>query len=349
MHEQCAFEVQYLGLPELAGRAESWWDDVLGVAHFSASPAGRSFGSVPVAEVLISPLGDAAGVCEVWRTPGPMRSGRVGAVHYRAGRHLLFGCVTVPEIAAPHRNGGDVPSPLRRATTQAYAGIFSVLDSLGYPHLMRVWNYLSDITADTAEGERYWQFNSARQLSFRARNRPVADNVPAASALGTRSGNPLVIYFLASPGAAKPIENPRQVSAFDYPARYGPHSPTFSRATLLDQHLGCPLLVSGTASIVGHETVHTDDVVAQTRESLTNISLVIDEANRVVGHRQYAPESLAYKVYVRHSGDLAAVTAEVHRAVGHAALVTYLQADVCRRDLLVEIEATGAGADRQRA
>jgi len=95
-------------------------------------------------------------------------------------------------------------------------------------------------------GERYWEFNSARQQSFRARNRAIAENVPAASALGTRSGNPLVIYFLASPGAAKPIENPRQVSAFDYPARYGPHSPTFSRATLLDQHLGFPLLVSGT-------------------------------------------------------------------------------------------------------
>ena len=132
MHEQSAFEVQYLGLPELAGRAESWWDDVLGVAHFSSSPAGQSFGSVPVAEVLISPLGGPAGVCEVWRTPGPLRSGRVGKVHYRAGRHLLFGYVTVPEIAASHRNGGDAQSPLRQATTQAYAGIFSVLDSLGY-------------------------------------------------------------------------------------------------------------------------------------------------------------------------------------------------------------------------
>jgi len=82
---------------------------------------------------------------------------------------------------------------------------------------------------------------------------------------------------------------------------------------------------------------------------LPNTTLVMAEPTGSVGRRQYAPESLAYKVYVRHSGDLAAVTAEVHRAVGRTAIVTYLQADVCRRDLLVEIEATGAGAERPRA
>ena len=37
------------------------------------------------------------------------------------------------------------------------------------------------------------------------------------------------------------------------------------------------LFVSGTASIVGHETQHRGDVVAQTRETLANLSSVLAE------------------------------------------------------------------------
>jgi enamine deaminase RidA (YjgF/YER057c/UK114 family) len=138
------------------------------------------------------------------------------------------------------------------------------------------------------------------------------------------------------------IENPRQVSAYYYPSKYGPKSPTFSRAALLTEPAGKTLLVSGTASIVGHESVHTDDVAAQTRETIVNINVLIAEANRLSGHPHYTADMLAYKVYVRNPQHLGTIATELRTAVGHRATVTYLHADVCRRDLLVEIEAASS-------
>jgi hypothetical protein len=59
------------------------------------------------------------------------------------------------------------------------------------------------------------------------------------------------------------------VSAYDYPRQYGPAAPSFSRAALTPDPL---LLISGTASIVGHASVHLGDVTAQLEETLANLA-----------------------------------------------------------------------------
>jgi enamine deaminase RidA (YjgF/YER057c/UK114 family) len=111
---------------------------------------------------------------------------------------------------------------------------------------------------------------------------------------------------------------------------------------MLIEPVGKTLLVSGTASIIGHESVHADDVAAQTRETIANINILITEANRLSGRHYYSTDVLAYKVYVRKPEHLSTIAAEFRAAVGYRATVTYLHADVCRRDLLVEIEAASS-------
>jgi enamine deaminase RidA (YjgF/YER057c/UK114 family) len=137
------------------------------------------------------------------------------------------------------------------------------------------------------------------------------------------------------------IENPRQTSAYHYPPKFGRHSPIFSRACVWGESGSGKLFVSGTASIVGHETIHSGDVIAQTRETMINISALLDEANRVVGAARYSLQGLKLKVYVRRPSDLAAIEATLAELLRPAAGIVYLQADVCREDLLVEIEAVG--------
>ena len=83
------------------------------------------------------------------------------------------------------------------------------------------------------------------------------------------------------------------------------------------------------------------DVAAQTRETLTNIDALLDEANRIVGSAHYALEALKFKVYVRRVSDFAAIESVLSAALHSSTTIVYLQADVCREDLLVEIEATG--------
>jgi enamine deaminase RidA (YjgF/YER057c/UK114 family) len=107
------------------------------------------------------------------------------------------------------------------------------------------------------------------------------------------------------------------------------------------------LFISGTASIVGHETIHQGDVDAQTRETMANIDALLEEANRVVGPARYSLDGLKFKVYVRRPSDLDAIEGVLSRLLRPSTPIVYLQADVCREDLLVEIEAaggSGAGA-----
>jgi enamine deaminase RidA (YjgF/YER057c/UK114 family) len=151
----------------------------------------------------------------------------------------------------------------------------------------------------------------------------------------------VVVYFLAGRSAPVFVENPRQVSAYHYPRQYGTHSPLFSRAALLRQPQSLTLFVSGTASIVGHRSLHIGDTTRQTRETLTNIEALLSEANRVARGARFELDSLAYKVYVRRPEDLPLIQSELAATLGSQAQVIYLQADICRQDLLVEIEATG--------
>lgn len=198
---------------------------------------------------------------------------------------------------------------------------------------------MADINGSSHGLERYRQFNLGRQNAFLACGREVMGNVPAACALGSAQG-PLTIAFLVGRTPPLAIENPRQISAYQYPQRYGPRSPSFSRASLVRLGQDEVLFVSGTASIVGHETLHPADVVAQTRETLVNIKAVISEANRQASQPKFDLGSLFYRVYVRHVADMSAIRSEMERAIGAAFKVIFLQADICREDLLLEIEAT---------
>ena len=337
---QPALRVDYLSRAELTSRPSDWWRSVLGVVPFGASAGFPTADDIPLVPVGLTVLGEADSAFEVWQLDEPLSSGRVGDVQYRKGDHVLFGHVSIAEanlgVAC-----GDEAAPLQQATARAYSDIFAALRELGYPHLLRIWNYLASINEDNALGERYRQFNSARREAFLSSQRVVEGDVPAASALGSGAGSPLVVYFLASPARARPLENPRQVSAYCYPRDYGPVSPTFSRAAIAAATVGQQLFISGTASILGHESVHIGDAFAQARESAANIAALIDAANAGRAGAQYSVGALKYKAYVRHASDLPAIQAGFAAGLRAEHPITYLQADICRRELLVEIEGVG--------
>jgi len=344
--------VDYLSVDELTAR-DSGWADVMGVALFSRSELANhgqkwlDAGDVPVARVTTQPLaaGKAASdkaVCEVWRAPGPYRSSKSGSVHYRASDQLLFGCVEIQEVQCAGTNGPA--AQLATAVERAYRELFSCVTQAGFPEVLRIWNYMSDITLEVSSTERYRTFNEARQKAFEAFHRDVKGAVPAACALGTPSSAPLVIYFIAARERGIAIENPRQVSAYDYPKEYGSFSPTFSRASLHRARGHAALLVSGTSSIVGHRTVHVDDVVGQARETVANMRAVIAEANRCVASESFAASSMKYKVYIRRPEDHAVINAELTAALEPEYPIVYLKADICRPRLLIEIEAFGAAS-----
>ncbi|MCB1894449.1 MAG: hypothetical protein H6945_15090 [Zoogloeaceae bacterium] len=319
-------------LPRLAMAQAATIDRVIGGLGF-----GPVAGSSSVVLEVEAPLLEAGGPAVCLLRDGEVESeGRAGRVRYRIGEGLLFGCLQVSESEF----GADSPARLADATRAAYGAVFDCLETLGCRHLVRVWNYLPRINDVEHGEERYRRFNAGRQQAFEAAGRALIGAVPAACALGT-GGDQLKIAFLAARGAFVPIENPRQTSAYRYPIEYGERSPTFSRAALLS-HGGVQLLmISGTAAIVGHRSLHGGDVLAQTREAIANIEAVLAQAGECSPCAGLRLADLDLTVYLRRRADLAPVSRLLAHEHGLPRRPLFVEADVCRSELLVEIEAYG--------
>ena len=295
-----------------------------------------------VTGVGFRPLSANATEVDGWLAGPGVQAGELGPVRWHTDGHWLFGTYdSTPEQAE---------AGLGELAQQAYTGIFRALEAAGTPHLIRLWNYLPAINREQSGLERYRQFNLGRQQAFLDAQRDAFAGAPAACALGTHDDGVFRVRFLAGRTPAQPLENPRQVPAWRYPSEFGPRTPTFSRAVLVPVSPDeLTLLISGTASIVGSASVHPGDVKAQTEETLRNLQAVIGAAHER-GSARFELPSMTCTVYVRQSADADQVRRSFEAAVGadsHAARrAIYLQADICRSDLLVEIEAhaTAAGA-----
>ncbi|KAF7598464.1 MAG: hypothetical protein CGU29_12480 [Candidatus Dactylopiibacterium carminicum] len=307
----------------------------LGLALYGADVAAADGQTAAVRMPL---LPDGGGIATAWLGEGPVVSGRHGQLHYCHNADYLFGCVSLRE--QDFTPSADT-SALQQASELIYILLFEVLTKTGFPCLLRCWNYLPSINHDDGGLERYRQFNIGRQDAFIAAGQAWLDGAPSACALGTAEGE-LLLYFLAGHVAPVPIENPRQTSAYRYPQQYGPRSPTFSRASVLRAPAQTVLFISGTAAIVGHASMHPGDVLAQTRETLANIEALLESSAEALGKRLRLPD-LCLKVFMRHPGDLPVVMDVLAAHGADPARSFYLQADVCRAELLVEIEAFGFG------
>lgn len=264
---------------------------------------------------------------EVWRGGGPVSSGRVGHLQWSSDGQLLCGAVHVDEGEA----GG-----IEQAAEQAYAQLLDFCTDQGFAAPLRLWNYIDAIIDGDGDRERYRQFNVGRARGMAGR---VAQ-FSAATAIGRHDGSRVLqVYWLAGRECGEPIENPRQVSAFHYPRQYGPQSPSFARA-MLPGASTMPLLISGTASVVGHASAHPGDLIGQLDETFRNIDSLLQgaHARRSQLSRQLGADSLL-KVYVRHRDALPAIADALARRLPDSVQRLLLHAEVCRRELLVEIDS----------
>lgn len=274
--------------------------------------------------VLQAPL-DAAPPHECWSIDaGVVARGFDGDLRWSQGGGWHFVAIEVEESA----QGG-----IEAACTHAYESLLTHVAACSDMHLLRIWNYLGAINRGEGDDERYRRFCSARAQSMSVHGMV---RYPAATAIG-HVGSPgrLQVYALCASAAGTAIENPRQVSAWNYPREYGPAAPSFARAMCLP---GGGLAISGTAAVVGHASHHHGDVVAQVLEAVANLRVLLERA----GQAEFDASS-PLKVYVRNPGDAAAVRAALARQLDPSVPRLLLQGDVCRRELLVEIDGWRLG------
>jgi chorismate lyase/3-hydroxybenzoate synthase len=269
---------------------------------------------------------------ELWQGPEPAEhwEPEAGIRAVRSGQLLM--------MAASHQQDAD--ESLEQLTSRLYRRLRRALKRAGFQHVIRFWNFVPAINATENGMERYRRFCIGRHEAFSG-DWPLDEaTYPAASAVGSASG-PLEIHALAAPTPGSPLENPRQVSAYHYPSRYGPRSPAFARASFVESGDGGTLFISGTAAIVEHRSVHPMDAAAQTREAVANLRALVEHAEARTARRlPLLRENTALRIYVRNAEDTEAVQQTLDREFPDRLPAVFVQADICRRELLVEIEGS---------
>lgn len=297
-------------------------EGLLGLIGYGGLPGDAVPPGAPCALIPLNALGGQS-LWEAWYAPGPVEYGETDGIRYASNGTVLLGMVQVP---------AEQPDT---AAYEAYLRIIRLTRAAGYPTIFRMWNYLPDINREQLGLERYRRFSIGRYQAFAESGFALGEDLPAASAIGSNHGD-LWVIFAAGRGSATQIENPRQVSAFRYPPEYGPRSPLFSRAMAFEADAGRALFISGTASILGHETVHPGDLVKQCATTVENLRAILDRAG--AESPAHLGGCATWKVYLRHPRDYDAVRACLVEALDPASSILYLAGDICRDDLLVEIE-----------
>jgi len=249
------------------------------------------------------------------------------------------------------------PLMLQRRTTEAYAAIHQLLTAQRTWHPVRIWNWIPDIHAPMDDAvDRYMVFNAGRFAAYHScyeSGRTFETAIATATGVG-HDGDDLVIQVLAGAHSGTSVENPRQIRSYRYSEKFGPMPPCFARATLTpDSTPAVPdLLIGGTASVRGEASVHTGDVGAQCHETLKNLAHLIAQAGCVRRHAKQSVQDVdlraelrrldSLRVFCVKTAQMKAIFEIVWPFVDHLerSRFEFVRADICRRELLVEIEGT---------
>ena len=170
---------------------------------------------------------------------------------------------------------------------------------------------------------------------------------PAATGIGMDQGGVLIEFVAIRPGTARtlPLDNPLQISAHAYSEKIlaggvytDKKTPKFERARYFELFGKKLIFISGTASIRGEKTVGIGDPAEQTKVTIQNISrLYSPQMLSRISKNNLQPKYGHARVYVKNPHDFPAIKKMFRRYFGRLPVV-YLIADICREELLVEIE-----------
>jgi enamine deaminase RidA (YjgF/YER057c/UK114 family) len=262
---------------------------------------------------------------EVYKTNEPPIYEYIGNTHTSRTSSLFFGITQ------------GLSDSLTERSDTLYMDVLDLISQKGMGKIYRVWNEIPHINKVGKREERYKEFCFGRSKALQ-RKEYSNDFLPAASAIGSQGTN-LGVYFIAGKSPSLQIENPLQISAYQYPKVYGERPPSFSRSQLLQTKEGEILFISGTASIKGYKSKHIGNIKKQTKLSLDNINTLCSSVKSDLNFSIYNnPESIFIKVYIRNHSDYITVKTILEKESECLNLI-FVVADICREELLVEIEA----------
>lgn len=271
---------------------------------------------------------------------------------------------SIPSVVCTTESGKEVwvgglgsvffPSDTRDAATKAFDQMKAILDAEGmsFNHIVRQWNFIGNILEIKNGYQNYQIFNEVRS-EFYQKYRTI-HGYPAATGIGMKLGGVLIDFCAVMTNdtvEVKPIENPNQINAYEYSqqvlkgitgdGKSVKHPPQFERALLLRNNIQSTLFISGTASIIGQDTIGIDDVEKQTIVTIENINKLTDQKR--IGQISVNSEAdwgkfIFLRVYVKNQDDFSKVKMICAEHFPEVPAI-FIESDICRENLLVEIEA----------
>lgn len=263
----------------------------------------------------------------------------------RRGNHVIITDGNCKELIT----AGITPKDTSRSTFEQAVEIFAVIGSIlkenGFEpcDIYRQWNYIPGITTFNDGRQNYQEFNDARSQFYNSCK--WTNGYPAATGIGTDVGG-VMIELNAVKGKDFPnmaIDNPVQVAAHNYSqdvlkgrtvAGFNRMTtPKFERARIF----GNTIFISGTAAIKGEKSNASTDVTEQTAMTMSIIDKLLSKDNIPI--QNDGAEYNILRIYVKNKTDIPAVEEFMRQ---HYPVVPkhYLVCDICRPELLIEIEGT---------
>ncbi|MBA7529000.1 hypothetical protein ES705_21192 [subsurface metagenome] len=227
-------------------------------------------------------------------------------------------------------------------------------ENLNFSNIVRQWNFIENIThiPDKRQNYQHYQiFNDVRSDYYNKSK--FIHGYPSATGIGTDICG-VVINFIAISAAKNmkivPVMNPGQIDAHKYSQkvlvgsevykREEKSSPKFERGKLVRTDEGTKIYISGTAAIIGENTVFPTDVEKQTMATIKNIKKLVESESISKLDDIQSVEKINYsyvRSYVKHKKDIDIVKRLCEKHI-RSECFQYLISDICRDNLLVEIE-----------
>ncbi|MCP4847529.1 MAG: hypothetical protein GY899_06240 [Verrucomicrobiaceae bacterium] len=218
----------------------------------------------------------------------------------------------------------------------------AIIEIIGQRQIHRMWNYVPGINEESNNLENYRAFNIGRHRAFvSAYGNDYSKRISPASAVGA-NGTTLAVAFIAGNDVLENVENPEQTPAYSYPLEHGPKSPSFTRGAHGTVESIPTAYLSGTSSIKDHQSVGNNDLTSQYQTTIDNMRLVTESLGYpdAMGNGQAMNREFTF--YLRNKRDLNSAIDLFRATTGESgvACTRFLHSDICRRELLLEIEGS---------
>jgi enamine deaminase RidA (YjgF/YER057c/UK114 family) len=227
-------------------------------------------------------------------------------------------------------------------------------EKMAFSDVVRQWNYIEKITVNVnhnnSTSQHYQIFNDVRSKFYQQAS--FSTGFPAATGIGMDYGG-IIIDIIAvqfgNKGSVIAVKNPVQLDAYTYSTEvlaenntmsdFCRTTPKFERAKILITPENKWVFISGTAAIKGQVSNPGLSAEQQTEMTIQNIlNLISPENLKKYGIEKGEKMSMSHvRVYVKNRADVQQVKAICLKYFPHIPVV-YFVADICRPELLVEIE-----------